>query len=413
MTREAAIKFLKTKPYLFGHKVGFERLGLLHNGWIVDMAFGKQSKTLQAHRSSYKTTCVSLALALIILLRPNKRTLFLRKTDDDVKEIVEQVKKILTHPVTQAFALAIWGVQVKLVVSNANEISTNLTNDPRGSAQLIAMGCGSSLTGKHFDFIFTDDIININDRVSRAERERTKLIYGELLRLQNAGGRIFNTGTPWHKDDAFSVMPEAERFSVYDTGMLTADEIEVLRHDKSMTPSLFAANYELRHIAADGQLFKASPTFTPDKELLSDGVCHIDAAYGGEDSVGVTIGNRRGGKMYALGMKFNKHVDLCLPEILAWCATLRVGLIICELNADKGYLVKELRQQGYRAQGYSETMNKHQKISTYLYKWWENMVWLEGTSKEYLNDIMDYTEDAEHDDCADSAASFARYLDKG
>ena len=337
----------------------------------------------------------------------------MRKTDDDVKEIVEQVKKILTHPVTQAFALAIWGVQVKLVVSNANEISTNLTNDPRGSAQLIAMGCGSSLTGKHFDFIFTDDIININDRVSRAERERTKLIYGELLRLQNAGGRIFNTGTPWHKDDAFSVMPDAERYDCYTTGMFTPEQIEEIRHDKSNTPSLFAANYELRHIAADGQLFKASPTFTPDKELLRDGVCHIDAAYGGEDSVGVTIGNRRGGKMYALGLKFNKHVDLCLPEILAWCATLRVGLIICELNADKGYLVKELRQQGYRAQGYSETMNKHQKISAYLYKWWENMVWLEGTSKEYLNDIMDYTEDAEHDDCADSAASFARYLDKG
>jgi hypothetical protein len=111
-------------------------------------------------------------------------------------------------------------------------------------------------------------------------------------------------------------------------------------------------------------------------------------------------------------MKFNKHIDLVLPEILRWCDKLRVGLIICELNSDKGYLVQEIRRQGYRAQGYSESMNKHQKISTYLYKWWERMVWLEGTSTEYLNDIMDYTEDAEHDDCADSAASLARYLDK-
>ena len=412
MTREAAIKFLKTKPYLFGRKVGFERLGLLHNQWILDMAFGKQSKTLQAHRSSYKTTCVSLALALIILLRPNKRTLFLRKTDDDVKEIVEQVKKILTHPVTQAFALAIWGVQVKLVVSNANEISTNLTNDPRGSSQLMAMGCGSSLTGKHFDFIFTDDIINLKDRVSRAERDNTKRIYGELLRLQNVGGRIMNTGTPWHKDDAFSVMPDAERYDCYSTGMLTDEQIDAIRHDKSNTPSLFAANYELRHIAAEGQLFAKSPTFSKDTELFVNGACHIDAAYGGEDSVGVTIGVRRGSTMYCYGMKFNKHIDLCLPDILRMCDKLRVGLIICELNSDKGYLVQEIRRLGYRAQGYSETMNKHQKISTYLYKWWDNIVWMEGTNQEYLNDIMDYTEDAEHDDCADSAASLARYLDK-
>lgn len=412
MTREAAIKFLKTKPYLFGRKVGFERLGLLHNKWIIDMAFGKGDRTLQAHRSSYKTTCVAIALALIIMLRPNKRTLFLRKTDDDVKEIVEEVKKILLHPVTQIFAMAIYGVGIKLVVSNSNEISTNLTNDPRGSAQLIAMGCGSSLTGKHFDFIFTDDIINMNDRVSRAARDQTKRIYGELKRLCNKGGRIYNTGTPWHKDDAFSVMPEADKYDIYTTGIYDEAEIETIRHDKSNTPSLFAANYELRHIASDGQLFSTSPVFDKNMELFVNGVCHIDAAYGGEDSTGVTLGTKRNGKMYWLGMKFNRHVDLCLPEILKQCDRLRVGLIICELNSDKGYLVQEIRRLGYRAQGYSETMNKHQKISTHLYKWWENIVWLEGTSAEYLNDIMDYTEDAEHDDCADSAASLARYLDK-
>ena len=412
MTREQAVKFLKTKPYLFGRKIGFDKLTELHNKWIIDMAFGKDDKTLQAHRSAYKTTCDSIALALVILLKPNKRTLFIRKTDDDVKEIVEQVKKILLHPVTQVFALAIYGVQIRLTVSNSNEISTNLTNDPRGSSQLIAMGCGSSLTGKHFDFIFTDDIINLKDRVSRAEREQTKRIYGELKRLCNKGGRIFNTGTPWHKDDAFTVMPDAEKYDCYSTGILTAEEVEAIKRDKSNTPSLFAANYELRHIASDGQLFSASPVFKSDIELFVNGVCHIDAAYGGDDSVGVTFGNRSGDKMYCFGMKFNKHVDLCLPEILKWCDKLRVGLIICELNGDKGYLVQEIRRLGYRAQGYSESMNKHQKISTYLYKWWERMIWLEGTSQEYLNDIMDYTEDAEHDDCADSAASLARYLDK-
>lgn len=159
-------------------------------------------------------------------------------------------------------------------------------------------------------------------------------------------------------------------------------------------------------------MFAKSPTFSKDLEQFVSGACHIDAAYGGEDSVGVTIGARRGATMYCYGMKFNKHIDLCLSEILRMCDKLRVGLIICELNSDKGYLVQEIRRQGYRAQGYSETMNKHQKISTYLYKWWDNIVWLEGTNQEYLNDIMDYTENAEHDDCADSAASLARYLDK-
>jgi len=159
-------------------------------------------------------------------------------------------------------------------------------------------------------------------------------------------------------------------------------------------------------------LFTASPKFDSNKELFVNGACQIDAGYGGDDATACTIGVRRGDTMYGYGMKFNKHVDFCLPEILAKCDELRVGLIFCELNGDKGYLVKEIRRLNYRAQGYNESMNKNQKISTHLRKWWDKFIWLEGTSKEYLNDIMDYTEDAEHDDCADSAASLVRYLDK-
>ena len=47
---------------------------------------------------------------------------------------------------------------------------------------------------------------------------------------------------------------------------------------------------------------------------------------------------------------------------------------------------------------YAEKENKYIKISTYLRKWWNNILWLEGTDPEYLSQIMDYTEDAEHDD---------------
>jgi len=411
MTREQAIKFLKKSPYKFGQKVGFTLLRELQNDWIKDMAFGRGDKTLQAHRWSLKTTCVSISLALIIITKPNKRTMFLRKTDTDIAEIISQVKKILLHPVTQVFVSAIYGVQLRLTKDNANELSTNLTNDPRGSSQLMAMGCGSSLTGKHFDYIFTDDIINMQDRISRAEREHTKTIYRELQNLKNPGGRIYNTGTPWHKEDAFTIMPEPQKWDCYSSGMLTPERIEEIRHSKANTPSLFAANFELRHIASDGQLFTASPVFTTDLELLVNGLCHIDAAYGGEDSTAVTIGNKVNGKLYGFGMKFNKHVDLCLPEILRMVDKLRCGRIICETNSDKGYLVKSIRQHGYPCDGYSENMNKHHKISTYLYKWWDQFVWLDGTSAEYLNDIMDYTEDAEHDDCPDSASSFARYYD--
>ena len=52
------------------------------------------------------------------------------------------------------------------------------------------------------------------------------------------------------------------------------------------------------------------------------------------------------------------------------------------------------------------------KISTFLRKWWDRIVWLEGTDQEYLNQILSYTEDAEHDDAPDSAACVCRILDR-
>ena len=49
-------------------------------------------------------------------------------------------------------------------------------------------------------------------------------------------------------------------------------------------------------------------------------------------------------------------------------------------------------------------MNKYVKITTHLYKHWKSIYWFD-TDPEYLNQILDYTEDAEHDDAPDSAAS--------
>ena len=53
------------------------------------------------------------------------------------------------------------------------------------------------------------------------------------------------------------------------------------------------------------------------------------------------------------------------------------------------------------------------KISTYLRRGWKNIIWLEDTDPEYINEILDYNEFAEHDDSPDSAASLLRKMDTG
>ena len=408
LTRDQAIGFLMTEPYKFGHMLGFNDLCDLHNHWIKEMLTAKDDRTLQAHRNSYKTTCVSIALAEIIILLPNKRTLFCRKTDTDVKEIIKQVKNILMHPKTQYFCLCIWGKRLELTVDNSNELSTNLTTDIKGSSQLVAVGTQSSVTGKHYDYIFTDDIINIKDRASRAEREKTKTFYEELNNVKMLGtGRIFNTGTPWHLNDAFEIMPPAERYDCYSTGIMTDEMIAEKR--ERMAKGVFSANYELRHVASDDVLFTDPQTGAP-KELAMQGESHVDAAYYGEDWTAYTTVAIHGGKFYVLGKCWRKHIDDVENEIIAIQRDMQAGRLHMETNADKGYAAKSMKKKGVRVATYHESQNKYIKISSYLKAEWPDVIFVEGTDPKYIEQICDYNEDAEHDDCPDSLASLIRII---
>lgn len=411
MTRNEAVNFLLNKPYKLGHLVGFTKLKKTHNRWIKSMIKGKGDKTLRASRGTYKTTSVSIALVLIMVLLPNKRILFMRKTDTDVKEVVTQVKKILQSPQMQVFVQAIYGVQLKLIVNNATELSTNLTSDIKGTSQLVGMGIGSSLTGKHFDYIFTDDIVNITDRISKAERDKTKLVYQELQNVKNRGGRIINTGTPWHKEDAFSIMPEAEDYNCYHEEIREIISEEELADIKSkMLPSLFAANYELGFIASEDVIFDNAVKGAEPYLIEQAKYTHIDAAYGGEDYTTFGIAKKVNGKIYVLGKMWKKHVDDCLDEIIRYKQGFMCYKIWCEDNGDKGYLGKEIKRKGERAVIYHEKMNKFLKITTYLKQAWNDIVFVQGTDEEYIQQILDYNENAEHDDAPDNLACLCRLM---
>ena len=408
--REKAAWFLQ-HPAALGRALGYaDLLDDLHGVWLDEMVYGTGDYTLQSHRGSYKTSCLTLAIALLMIKLRNKNIIFLRKTDADVAEVVKGVKRILASPLMQAIYKALTGRPLTVLRDNSGEITLDCYSAPRGAAQLLGIGIGGSLTGKHADIIITDDIVNLKDRLSHAERDRTKGVYQELQNIKNKGGRIINTGTPWHKEDAFTLMPAPKQYDCYTTGLLTKEQIEALR--RSMAPSLFAANYELRHIATENALFETPPTFTENKDYLRDGIAHIDAAYGGEDYTAFTCGKRDGGKIYMYGKMWQKHVDTVLETCLQKAKELMCGPIYCESNGDKGFLAKEIKKLEYRAAPYHERENKYMKISSFLRKWWPNIVWLEGTDKEYLAQIMDYTEDAEHDDAPDSASVICRYYDR-
>lgn len=410
-SQQQTVRWLIEHPAEFGRRVGFTKLrDDLHGQWIKQMLWRDDDQTKQSHRGSYKTSCLEVAMALICITQRDKNMIFLRKTDNDVAEVMQAVQSILLHPLTQAMSQVMTGKPLELYSATNKKITTSFYAHPGGAPQILGIGVGGSLTGKHGDIIITDDIVNRLDRQSRAERERTKLIYQELQNLRNPGGRFINTGTPWHKEDAFTLMPAAETWDCYQTGLLSEQKIDELK--QQMSPSLFAANYELKLIAADGALFTQYPGTFEDESLLRDGIAHIDAAYGGEDYTALTLARRHGDKLYLYGKLWHSHVDTVLDRALSEAKRLLCAPVHVELNGDKGYLSQEIRNRGYAAFGYSEEQNKYMKISTYLRKWWNNIVFLKGTDREYISQIMDYTDAAAHDDAPDSAACCCRYWDR-
>lgn len=406
MDAEQLIRELKAKPDNYLRLMGFGRKSPVYREWMRIMVFGKEDETIQAFRGSGKTTCVAGSLALIMVLYPNIRIAFMRKTDSDVKEVIAQVRKMLESEDTRAISLAIWGVQVVLTTSTQNELSTNLTNDPRGSSQLTGMGVNGSLTGKHYDVIFTDDIVNLKDRTSRAEREHTKSVYMELQNIKNRGGRIVNTMTPWHVDDAGSLMPKPRKWDYTTMPEVMTDE-DAKHIKERMTPSLWAANYELRFIPSDDVIF-TEPNIGAPTSMVEGGECHVDAAYYGEDFTAFSAMAVHDGKRYVYGRLWRKHVEDVTPLIMADYERLRLGRLHTETNADKGYSARAFKELGARVVPYAESQNKHVKIVTYLKTAWPEIVFVDGTDKAYIDQICDYTEDAEHDDAPDSLASLCQ-----
>jgi hypothetical protein len=385
--------------------MGFTDLTELHNEWLRSFLFNHEDQTLQAHRGSYKTTCLALAIALSLGIRPYEDIIMFRKTDMDTVEIIKQVRNILSSAAMNQIIEAYTGKTLEIVRGTSTVIDTSFHPSLKGNPQLRGFGISASVTGKHADLVITDDIVNVSDRVSRAEREKTKLAYMELQNIKNRGGRIINTGTPWHKDDAFTLMPNIRKFDCYQTGLMTKEQREDIR--RKMSASLFAANYELKHIAAENVLF-TEPQMDAPRAMAEQGTSHVDAAFYGEDYTAFTTGAVHDNNFYVYGRIWRKHVDDCIDTILGLHKSFKAGKMYMEMNADKGYVAREFRGRGLTVGTYHEHQNKYLKISSHLKFEWPNVVFVEGTDPEYINQILDYTEDAEHDDAPDSLASWIR-----
>ena len=106
--------FWVARPEIVGRAVGFADMTSLHGEWIRTMAFGDGDFTLQAHRGSFKSSCLAVAIALILISFPERNIIFIRKTDNDVSEMMGMVVKILRSDIMRDIVTVKYGTDLQI-----------------------------------------------------------------------------------------------------------------------------------------------------------------------------------------------------------------------------------------------------------------------------------------------------------
>lgn len=408
------LRMVARYPHLIGHMVGKTKLTAMHSRWISQLWEPQEHTALMAHRGAYKTTaCTEIGIVYHMLFNPDVRIGLIRETWTVANDTLKTISNYMqTEPVQELFR-ALHDRYPVATTDRDGRLAFSFKGSITKEGSVDAYGVGTVPTGSHYDVILVDDAISINDRFSRAKRERTAENLMEIkMNILDPGKFMRCVGTPWHKDDAWKVLPRPMKYDVYSTGILTAEQIEEKR--KEMTGPMFSANYELEHTAADDMMF-ADPEYGTWTASTHRVVAHLDAAYGGRDTNALTIMQRRAdGGIQAYGKVLTGHVSQRIREIQQVCELRGARLLLMEDNSDRGFSADLLKRFGtedgsvLRTQTYHEKMDKHVKIGSYLGKHWHDLVWDERTDNDYMTQVTDYMEDASPDDAPDSAASLLK-----
>ena len=405
-------KKLIDQPHLLGHYLGYDRLTELHSKWIKYCFTTPVDSALQAHRGSYKTTAVMIVGSIWwLLFHFNDRILMIRKDFTAASDVLKVISRQMNTPKMHTLFMEIYGFDYKVTNDRSDKWSWNLKTTETREGNLNAFGMSPNITGSHGDKVLCDDIITLKDKLSQAERDKTVEYIRELrTNIIDPGQAINFTGTPWHKMDGWTILPEPKIYTIYETNLKAFTKEHIKKLKESTTPALFSINYELEHIASENQMF-SNPQFG-EWDFRESCYGHIDAKYEGTDTGALTFFSKINNEKHpfqAVGFKFDCHVDDYLDTIEKLYHKFNCMGIYKEKNDDKGYTAKALKLRGLQAISYHESENKHIKISNYIYPMWKKIKWAKSTDLEYLNQIVDYEEGAEPDDAPDSLASLLKY----
>lgn len=417
-------KIFINHPHVLGQAIGYPDLIPLHSQWIFDAWLDKSKQAMQAHRNSYKTTSILIVGAIWYFLYydPNATVLFLRKSDTDAQKVVRTLRDhFQSGEVLRLFQdrYKINKLSTDVWSSSSLKLSIKTIKTPEGS--IDSRGIGGAITGSHYSHIFPDDIITRDDRYSKAEREQTKNFIRELKNIKTGAGRVYYSGTPWHREDAWTILDAPDKYpigSVPIKGFLPHElPAKIVELKTGNTESLYSANYELKHVSSEELLFD-DPQYSdwPDESMPL--IAALDPAFGGDDYNALTIGGIYNKNLYiAAGYVWKESIDQTYDLVENLCKQYGVRILIVESNQSQILVANEFSKRGLAVRAIYAVKNKNFRIEHYAKKNWSkiffNKKMLENSDcLKYLEQIIGYYELADDLDAADSLSMFVQYYSK-
>lgn len=414
-------KLFRQYPHLFGHYIGMKDLIELHSEWVYK-AWVYDTPALQAHRNSYKTSSIIILghIWYNLFINQDKTILLIRKSRDEAWKISKNLKDFYLSKEVEYIAKELelikrGTLRTENWSNNSFTLASKKTKTPEGSLDVIGMG--GAITGAHYDKIFPDDIITIKDRTSKAERESTKDYIRELRNIIKEGGKIFFSGTPWHKEDGWTIIPKPKQYPIgtvpikgYLSHQLEEKRKELKNDVTGTTASLYAANYLLKHIADENRIFP-EPIYKEWPSEFKKLISYLDPAYKGDNTTALTLlGITKEGTYHVRGWVWLENIVDIYPQVVEKCIRYNVGSLYVEENADQGAAYRDIKQIYPSAIPRREKMNKHNRIISYAKQHWDKFHFANDCDEHYMNQVLDYEEGQDPDDAADSLAGASREM---
>jgi len=177
----------------------------VHKRWSDNLTKSKSKRKLYLKpRGTYKTTLYAISYPLWRALKnPEIRIAICGSNAENANSHIRTIQKHILY--NKKFIEIFGNLYNKKLCWTQSSFSISLRkNFQKKENNFTALGFGSQMTGKHFDLIIADDIVNNDDRESYTIRKKKERWFQDIISILEPNGEILIIGTRWHTDDFYN-----------------------------------------------------------------------------------------------------------------------------------------------------------------------------------------------------------------